>query len=316
LKQVAVIILNWNRSQQTIELIDNYLEVEKNISICFIVVDNNSKDSERNILLDFSMKNGFEVLEEDEIGTAHLDLNHNKFTIALNENYGYAKGNNFGLKLAKKLGYEYSLVSNNDIIIEKPLIETLIQKLESEKDLALIGPKIVGLEGEQQGPYKKPTLFDQFWVPFFMPLFIIINKLLVNRISKMLIEVDNPYPYRVMGCFMLIKTDVMEEVGYFDENTFLYAEELILSEKFIAKGYKTGYYHHASIKHLHGFSTEDLGNKRKFLLNLESDIYYFKEYRDYGTIKVFLVRLGRKAAFYIWNPFILKLKKSLSKNPS
>jgi GT2 family glycosyltransferase len=311
LKKVAVIILNWNRSEQTIELIDNYLEVEKNIDICFIVVDNKSNDTERKKLVDYSKKSDFIVLEEHQLTSSDLNPSHDKYTITLNENYGYAKGNNFGLKLARKLGFEYSLVSNNDIIIEKPLIETLMGKLDSEKDLALIGPRIIGLEGEQQGPYKKPTLFDQFWVPFFMPLFTIVNKLMFNRISKMLMEVDNPYPYRIMGCFMLIKTDIMEEVGYFDEKTFLYAEELILTEKLLAKGYKTGYYHHVSIKHMHGFSTEDLGNKKRFLLNLDSDLYYFKKYREYGAFKLFLVKMGRKAAFTIWNPLIHKIKSAL-----
>lgn len=308
LKKVAVIILNWNRAEQTIALINNLLEVEKNINICYIIVDNNSNDSERNILIDYSKKNDFIVLDES---LSHYNTNHTKYMIAVNENYGYAKGNNFGLKLAKKLGYEYSIVSNNDIFIEKPLIESLIHQLENDNSLALIGPKIVGLEGEQQGPYNKPTLFDQFWVPFFLPLFIIINKLSSNKISKQLAVKNERSPYRVMGCFMLIKTDVMDEVGYFDENTFLYAEELILSEKFLDRGYKTGYYPEASIKHVHGFSTEDLGNRKKFNLNLDSDLYYFKKYRKYSAMKLFLVKIGRKANFYLWEPLIRKFKKSV-----
>lgn len=75
---------------------------------------------------------------------------------------------------------------------------------------------------------------------------------------------------------MLIKSDVMDEVGYFDENAFLYAEELILSEKFLEKGYKTGYYPDAWVRHVHGFSIEDLENRKKFNLNLNSDLYYLK----------------------------------------
>lgn len=311
LKKVAVIILNWNRAEQTIALVNNLLEVEKNINICFIVVDNKSNISERNMLIEYSKNNDFIVLGENDLHLCNYDKTHMKYMIAVDENYGYAKGNNFGLKLAKKLGYEYALVSNNDIFIEKPLIETLIHQLENDDRLALIGPKIVGLEGEQQGPYNKPTLFDQFWVPFFMPLFIIINKLSFNKISRLLEVKNERYPYRVMGCFMLIKSDVIDEVGYFDENTFLYAEELILSEKFLERGYKTGYYPDASVKHVHGFSTEDLGNRKKFNLNLHSDLYYFKKYRNYGALKVLLVKLGRNASFYLWEPLIRKIKKSV-----
>ena len=310
LKKVAVIILNWNRAEQTIALINNFLEVEKNINICFIVVDNKSNDSDRNKLIDYSKTDDFIILDEDDLSSSNYKTDHTKYMITLNDNYGYAKGNNFGLKLAKKLGYELSLVSNNDIIIEAPLIESLILQLEKDKSLALIGPRIIGLEGEQQGPYNKPTLFDQFWVPFFLPLFIIINKLSSNKISNLLAVKNEQYPYRVMGCFMLIKSDVMDEVGYFDDNTFLYAEELILSEKLLNRGYKSGYYSGSLVKHLHGFSTEDLGNRKKFTLNLNSDLYYFKKYRNYGAIKLLLVKMGRKANFYLWEPLIRKIKKS------
>ncbi|WP_139311253.1 glycosyltransferase [Bacillus sp. MRMR6] len=312
LKRVAVIILNWNRAEQTISLINNFLDVEKNINICFIVVDNNSNDSERNLLTNYSKKNNFIVLDEKDLNDSNYDTNQTKYTIVLNENYGYAKGNNFGLKLAKKLGYEYSLVSNNDIFIAKPLIESLIHQLKNDNRLALIGPKIIGMEGEQQGPYNMPTLFDQFWVPFFLPVFIIINKLLSNKISRLLEVKDERYPYRLMGCFMLFKSDVMDEVGYFDESTFLYAEELILSEKLLDRGYKTGYYPEVSVKHVHGFSTKDLGNRKKFNLNLNSDLYYFEKYRNYGPLKLLLVKMGRKANFYLWEPLIRKLKNSNS----
>ncbi|OLS37810.1 hypothetical protein BTR25_14955 [Bacillus sp. MRMR6] len=312
MKRVAVIILNWNRAEQTISLINNFLDVEKNINICFIVVDNNSNDSERNLLTNYSKKNNFIVLDEKDLNDSNYDTNQTKYTIVLNENYGYAKGNNFGLKLAKKLGYEYSLVSNNDIFIAKPLIESLIHQLKNDNRLALIGPKIIGMEGEQQGPYNMPTLFDQFWVPFFLPVFIIINKLLSNKISRLLEVKDERYPYRLMGCFMLFKSDVMDEVGYFDESTFLYAEELILSEKLLDRGYKTGYYPEVSVKHVHGFSTKDLGNRKKFNLNLNSDLYYFEKYRNYGPLKLLLVKMGRKANFYLWEPLIRKLKNSNS----
>lgn len=309
LKKVAVIILNWNRSEQTTELINNYMQVEKNIELCFIIVDNRSSDEERKKLLDYSKSNDFIVLEEKDLNKSNFDQNHMKYTIFLNENYGYAIGNNYGLKMAKQLGFTYSLISNNDIIIEKPLIELLMNELEADKQLALIGPKIIGIDGEQQGPYNKPTLFDQFWVPLFLPFFMIINKLTVNSITKKLAVKNERYPYRVMGCFMLLKTDIMDEVGYFDENTFLYAEELILSEKLIAKGYKTGYNPNVYIKHMHGFSTEDLGNRKKFNLNLQSDLYYFKKYRNYSNFKLFLIKIARNTHIFIWNPIINKLKK-------
>lgn len=60
----------------------------------------------------------FIVLDENDLRSSNYYKNHTKYMIAVNENYGYAKGNNFGLKVAHKLDYEYLLVSNNDILLK------------------------------------------------------------------------------------------------------------------------------------------------------------------------------------------------------
>lgn len=302
MKRVAIIILNWNKSEQTISLINNILKLEVEIEPTFIIVDNNSKEIERKILLDLSIQREFILINEQEYKMNLVDKVNNKFIVLLDENYGYAKGNNYGLKLAGKLGIEYSLICNNDIIIEQPVIEKLIEKLNENKSYALVGPKIIGINGEQQGPYDKPTLVTEISHPLLLPL-------IPNKLSKKLFSREDMYfPYRIMGCFMLIKTRVMSEINYFDENTFLYAEELILAEKLRYSEYKTVYLPEVYIKHIHGFSTSDLGNKKIFSMKLKSDLYYFKNYRKYNEINLFLIKLSRKTAFYLLTPAITKIK--------
>jgi GT2 family glycosyltransferase len=111
---------------------------------------------------------------------------------------------------------------------------------------------------------------------------------------------------------MVVDNNKLKEIDFFDENTFLYAEEPILSEKLIKKGYKTAYYNGVRIRHLHGFSTKTFGNLKRFQLNLSSDLYYFSKYRNFSKTRLFLIKFAGYIHFFCWAP-VIRLIKSLNK---
>ncbi|MBO8162074.1 MAG: glycosyltransferase family 2 protein [Thermosipho sp. (in: Bacteria)] len=308
MKKVVAIILNWNKAEETLKLLNQLMHFEKDICDV-IVVDNNSKPQERKKLIDFFLSNDWPIIEEKDFLKSNIVLSPG-YLILLNRNYGYAKGNNYGLKLSNILGYKYSLISNNDIKLEIPVVEKLSDVLELDPSIALVGPKIIGPNGKVQGPFPRPGMSDQFWYSVFFPLFWGPRKLwkLIKKEKKLKAVI---FPYRLMGCFMLVRNDIMKEIGYFDENTFLYAEELILAEKLRSKGYKTAYLPTLFVKHLHGLSTASLSDNKRFMIQLESDLYYFKNYRNYGKFKLSLVRIGRKVMFRVWFPIVQRIKKIL-----
>jgi len=219
--------------------------------------------------------------------------------LLLDNNYGYAKGNNFGLKLARKLGYKYALISNNDVVIEKPVLSTLIMALKRLEKAAVVGPRVYGPNGKRQGPFSRPNLYHYFFYPVFIPIFWPITKLVTNVMRKMDMR-RTKYCYRLMGCFMLLDLEVLEKVDWFDENTFLYAEELILAEKLERIGYRMAYTDSVYIRHMHGQSTQKLGNKNRLLEQLRSDLYYFRSYRGYDAVRLAFVKAG-----FIYNNFFL-----------
>jgi len=100
------------------------------------------------------------------------------------------------------------------------------------------------------------------------------------------------YPYRVMGSFMLLDLEVMEEVGWLDENTFLYAEESILAEKLLKHGYRIAYTDYVYVRHMHGSFIGKLERRQNVSLILKSEPYYLRNYRGYGEVKLFLAKVG------------------------
>ena len=104
---------------------------------------------------------------------------------------------------------------------------------------------------------------------------------------------------------MLCDAYKFEKAGKFDEKTFLYAEELILSERMKKKGYKTYYESGATIIHEGGFTTKkNYIPLRKLKQRLESELYYYKEYKKVKPIYIKMTKV--LFSFYSWKISILK----------
>lgn len=307
--KIPIVILNWNKSELTISLIKNLEKIEdKNLDLRYIIVDNNSKVEEKEKLVNFaSREEAWKILDENEVESYEDNENQLDILLLLKDNYGYAKGNNFGLKLAYRLGYKYGVVSNNDIVIEKPVINKLLEIFEQSKNIGAIGPKVIGPRGEIQGSFRKPSLYDYFFYPIFYPFIWPIKKI----IHKNKEGSKSEFPYSLSGCFLVVNLAVFKKINWFDENTFLYAEESILAEKFRKIGYRMAYEDSVYIKHLHGVSTEELGSKDRKLQQLKSNLYYFKKYRNFGPLRLFLVKTGFLYNNFILTPVIIKVKKYL-----
>jgi len=308
---VPIIILNWNRSDLTISLVKNIENVETEVASRFIVVDNASSSDHRNTLIEFANMNNWLTITEVELQDFCLKTNQH-ILLLLDNNYGYAKGNNFGLKLARKLGYKYALISNNDVVIEKPVLNTLITALNKLEKAAVVGPRVYGPNGKRQGPSSKPNLYHYFFYPVFIPILWPMKKLMTRIMSKSR-DGKTRYCYNLIGCFMLMDLDVMEEAGWFDENTFLYAEEVILAEKLKKVGYKMAYVDSVYIRHMHGQSTQNLGNKNVLLRKLNADLYYFRRYRGYGPIRLAFIKAGFIYFNFFLSPVVSKINEFIKK---
>ena len=104
-----------------------------------------------------------------------------------------------------------------------------------------------------------------------------------------IVNSGNGYVYWTSGCFVLIKAEAFFAIGMYDEKTFLYCEEMIIAEKFLRNGQLYYYDSNQIVIHEGGASTSRVYDDwHKYILSFKSRMYYFREYRKVGLIRITL----------------------------
>lgn len=260
---IAVIVINYKNEEKTIGFVrDELAKIQARHFV--VVVDNGSTEESQRKLLE-AFKGSDQIV----------------FVVPSEENLGFAKGNNLGFQVAMSQGSpETILFSNNDIRInEVGGVERLEQKLSELPDAGIIGPKVIGLDGHLQSPEPFLPFWKRHVWAYWSTLFMSKTR---RRKSLMLDYADNAaegWHYRVSGSFFMVKAKDYEACGGMDPATFLYAEEMILSERMKRIGKVVYYYPAVSIVHEHGDTTRKYYDEVKIRqLKYASDSYYYRTY--------------------------------------
>ena len=194
------------------------------------------------------------------------------------ENLGYAKGNNFGLS---KVDTKYALILNPDTVIEKNSLDNFFQSATKYKDFSIIAPAIQ----EEKSNKKK-----------------------IDRVT----EVDN-----VKGFAMFLNLIQFKDIGFFDENFFIYFEEIDLCKRLKAFNKKIYLDPNIIINHLGGSSHNVSINFEMELSRnwhwMWSTFYYHKKHHGYifGVSKVFLKFFSALLKVILYSIFFNKDKKKI-----
>lgn len=281
---LGIVIINYRSEQLTIDYI--HKELCKITIPHVVVVVNNTGTKESNSLLCDSLH---AVLINNVEST--LSVHSNYYVINCSENLGFAKGNNLGtIFLRTHFSCEYVLFSNNDIkIVDADVCERLIEKMEAVNSIGLIGPKVIGLEGDFQSPEPYKSFLDRYcWM--YLSTFFMSNEKKRKRFnldySK---NAKEGVHYKVSGSFFMVRMKDFLHCEMMDPKTFLYAEETILSERLNRINKKVYYLPIVSVVHAHGVTTKSTIGKKginKYLM--ESEIYYYREYMKTPMWKIYL----------------------------
>lgn len=283
-KKLAIIILNYENYQMTKKCVQNLLDLSLNYNI--IIVDNASKN------------NSYEILKKEYKQIENIKV------IKTEKNGGYAYGNNIGIKEAKKYNnkLQYFCIMNPDVTVTYDIFENLIKKIEKRPEIAIIGALMVlnnylDIKNVTWNiPDKKQLYKDNL---FFYKSKKRVEKLSVSRNGITYVDV-------VPGSFFIANMDIFEKIGYFDEGTFLYNEENILSIKLDRNGYKRAlsicdYYFH---EHVNSKMTKekDLNSNE---IGYKSRLYLCnKYYEGEGRFKLKITYIMNK--IYIYLKYLLK----------
>ena len=254
----------------------------------------------------------------DYISTPEQVVHHPKgWCISVSENLGYAKGNNLGVELLKNSGvhFDYYLFSNDDIEIMVPdTLSKLGAVMKQDGDIAGVGPRVIGLDGNDQSPHTRYISPQRQigWKLFSLlrkkhkssTVYANNNSLDIAEASKaqqkkitatQAISLASETPpargvcYWVSGAFMMVRAERFEAVGGFDSRTFLYFEEVILAERFLRHGWHFVFEPSVTVIHYEGGSTTVKSAQRN-AIEMESRMLYFREYKH---VNVALLRLYR-----------------------
>jgi len=209
----------------------------------------------------------------NELGTVEA-LFENIVYIFNPTNPGYGAAHNIALKRALDMGGRYHLVLNADIYFGPETLQTLVNYMDENVDVGLVMPKVLYPNGEVQYLCKLlPTPFDLI-SRIFLP-----NKLQIKNNFKFEMrstgysnEMFVPF---LSGCFMFLRVDVLKKCGMFDEDFFMYAEDMDLTRR-VAAEYKTMYYPGATIYHEHAAASKK--SIIMFLIHVNNVIRYFNKW--------------------------------------
>lgn len=252
--KVCIIILNWNSWKDTIYCLESIFKIEYE-SYDILIIDNASEDdSVKNIInyLEFKVKlkpykfksknKSVKYIYKNE--KSDLNSTFHSLTILENEdNYGFAKGNNIGIKYVKKeLNPDYYLLLNNDTIVDKKFLNELVNIAELKSNIGFIGPKIYYYDSNGKTDvinFAGGTL--NIWKGQ-------ISHIGLNKMEKKQLEIVNEVDY-IQGSCLLFKKEIIRDVGLMNPNYFMYWEEVDWCYKSYKKGYKSIFAPKAKIWH-------------------------------------------------------------------
>ena len=185
------------------------------------------------------------------------------------ENLGFSKGNNIGVAQAKG---EYLCILNPDTIVAEDTFTKLIYFADSKEKLGIIGCQLIDGKGkflpESKRNIPKPKVALKKLVGDDKAYYA--NQLKIDDIGE--VEV-------LVGAFMFLKKEVYDAVGGFDEDYFMYGEDIDISYKVLKTGCKNFYFGKTTIVHFKGESTlRDADYAKRFYGAMQ--IFYKKHFQQ------------------------------------
>ena len=249
-------IVTYNTEQEELNRILNCFKKIK-LKFKLWISDNSEKDILRNFIENFS---------DDRI----------KY-IFNNSNKGFGAGHNIVLQklIEENEKSEFHLMINADVFFEENTIEKIIAYMRKNSDIGQIGPRIYESNGEINRSCRLlPTPLNLIFRRFF-PVKSIVEKMDYSYEMKW-------YDYKstievpiLSGCFIFVRTDILKDIGVFDERYFMYMEDYDLCRR-IGKKYKVVFYPKVNIVHEHGKASYK--SRKMMIIHIKSAIKYFNKW--------------------------------------
>lgn len=275
---VSIIIVNYNTPKLTVDAIDSILSSQTKYSFEIIVVDNHSSDHSVQLI-------------KERFPEVKLIVNE--------ENVGFAKANNQGINLSNG---RYILLLNSDTIVKEDTIEKMIEFMDKNRQVGASGCKVLLPNGKLDQACHRgfPTPKASFYY------LVGLSKLFpksprFNQYHLGYMNFDEPHPIDcLVGAFMLVRREVIEQVGLLDENFFMYGEDIDWCYRIKQAGWEIYYCPSTSIIHYKGASSKKKPFKIVYEFHRAMFLFHKKHYsKKYSFIINSLVYIGIATKFVL-----------------
>lgn len=253
---ISVVLITWKMKSLLERLLTSLHKYSEGFDFELIIIDNNSQDGT------------VEMIEEKY---------QNAILIKNKENLGVAPARNQGLKIAKG---KYILILDADMELTGNSLLQLFQFMERDKECGLVGCKLTDVQGTLQYSCKKfPNISSLLARRFEGFSFIRNSKLLTDHLMAdwshdEIREVDY-----VIGACQLIRREVMEKIGYYDDKIFYGPEDIDYCIRTWKADWKVKYYPFTSIIHHEQRITKKALFSKITLKHLIGIYYIFSKYK-------------------------------------
>lgn len=262
--KLSIIIVNYQVEKDVMICITSILKSKPKVQFEIIIVDNDSKNELKKILENISQVQ----------------------YVSSGSNVGFGAGNNIGARLAKG---DFLFFLNPDTIVKNDSIDTLFNFIKNNPKSGMVAPLLFDPSGDvysNQGSNKYNfinAIITSSFINKVFPNNVISSKFFHRDWDRKTVEEFDVVP----GTAFMIRKNLFEKVGMFDENLFLYFEEYDLAKRVKSLGYKNYILPRAKIIHTWEVSTK----KRKDIDKIFAKSRYIFFRKHYGVLFALIVNL-------------------------
>lgn len=230
--------------------------------------------------------------------------------ITSDENLGYTRGNNLGLRAATG---RYLLILNPDTEVLAETLGRMLAYMDAHPRVGVLGPQLIFPDGSLQSTRRRfPSLLTGFlestWAQPLAPRALLDHYYARDLADNAIAEVD-----WVVGAALLVRREAYAQVGRLDEEFFMYSEELDWCKRIKAAGWQVVYFPEARIIHHEARSSAQVPAATHIRFNT-SKVHYFRKY--HGALAAELLRGWLLAGFTVqllleWSKGVVRHKRTM-----
>lgn len=268
---LSIVIINYNVKAFLTQCLDSIYRSQTHYSYEVIIIDNASSDSGKDMILDLFPQ----VRWTDN-----------------QKNVGFGRANNQGFEQAKG---HYTLILNPDTVLREDTLEVSMNYLKANPEVGGLGIKAIDGSGQFLPESKRglPTPMTAFFkISGLSRLFP--QSPLFSRYHLGHLDTDSNHPVDVLaGCYMMVPTNLLRQVGGFDPQYFMYGEDIDLSYELLKTGRENHYIAESQIIHYKGESTKR-GSLNYVRMFYQAMVLFAKKHFSggYALTYAFLIYVG------------------------